>query len=69
MAESAVTLAIVTALAGLALGAVIALVLAGRRSSSELTGRMSQMAESQAAVQARLAEQFQAQERAVTKAL
>lgn len=34
-----------------------------------IAGRLSQMAESQAAVQARLVEQLQAQERAVTKAL
>jgi DNA recombination protein RmuC len=64
-------LAIIAGLAGLGLGAVIAVLLARRErsASAELSGRLSQMAESQAAVQARLAEQFQAQERAVTKAL
>ncbi len=60
-------------LAALAVGAVVALLLArGRDSaadSTELAGRLTQMAESQAAVQARIAEQLQAQERAVTKAL
>ena len=41
----------------------------GERAMSELTGRLSQMAESQAAQQSRLSEQLQAQERAVAKAL
>ena len=40
-----------------------------RQSLAELTGRLSQMAESQAAQQARVAEQLQAQERALAKAL
>jgi DNA recombination protein RmuC len=41
----------------------------GERAMAELTGRLSQMAESQAAQQSRLSEQLQAQERAVAKAL
>jgi DNA recombination protein RmuC len=40
-----------------------------RAEVAEIAGRLAQMAESQAAVQARLAEQMQAQERAVTKAV
>jgi DNA recombination protein RmuC len=60
-------------LAALAVGAVVALLfLRGRGAAvgtTELAGRLSQMAESQAAVQARISEQLQAQERAVTKAL
>jgi len=57
----------------IALGAVAAALFARDRNagdaSAELAGRLSQMAESQAAVQAQLAERLQAQERAVTKAL
>jgi DNA recombination protein RmuC len=59
-------------LAALAAGALIALLLRGRGGGggqAELTGRLAQMAESQAAVQAQLAERLQAQERAVSKAL
>ncbi len=41
----------------------------GRSEVAEISGRLAQMAETQAAVQARLSEQLQAQERAVTKAL
>jgi DNA recombination protein RmuC len=41
----------------------------GERAMAELAGRLSQMAESQAAQQSRLSEQLQAQERAVAKAL
>jgi DNA recombination protein RmuC len=64
-------LAIIAGLAGLGIGAVVAVALArrDRSASAELSGRLSQMAESQAAVQARLGEQLQAQERAVTKAI
>ncbi len=64
-------LVIIAALVGLAAGAAVALAIAlrGRSAATEITGRLSQMAESQAAVQARLGEQLQAQERAVTKAL
>ncbi|MDH3474398.1 MAG: DNA recombination protein RmuC [Rhodospirillales bacterium] len=64
-------LAIIAGLAGLGIGAVVAVALArrDRSASAEISGRLSQMAESQAAVQARLGEQLQAQERAVTKAL
>jgi DNA recombination protein RmuC len=58
------------------LGALVLLWVRGRASEStsraevgEISGRLAQMAESQAAVQARLSEQLQAQERAVTKAL
>ena len=60
-------------LAALAVGAVVALLfLRGRGAvadTGELAGRLTQMAESQTAVQAKIAEQLQAQERAVTKAL
>jgi DNA recombination protein RmuC len=64
-----VTLAIVLLVA---VGLVVGLLRArggGSSNISALEGRLSQMADSQAAVQARLSEQFQAQERAVTKAL
>ena len=67
---------------GLAVGLAVALWIAHRRTAqdsaadsgarqslAELTGRLSQMAESQAAQQARVAEQLQAQERALAKAL
>ena len=58
------------------LGALVLLRARGRAAEAsshaqvaEISGRLAQMAESQAAVQARLSEQLQAQERAVTKAL
>ena len=58
------------------LGALVLLRARGRTAEAssraqvaEISGRLAQMAESQAAVQARLSEQLQAQERAVTKAL
>jgi DNA recombination protein RmuC len=64
---------LIAVLAALVVGAVVAgLLLRGRGAAAdaaELAGRLTQMAESQAAVQARIAEQLQAQERAVTKAL
>jgi len=57
-------------LVALAAGALIALLLRGRGAgTAELSGRLAQMAESQAAVQAQLAERLQAQERAVGKVL
>ncbi len=65
---------ILAILAAIAVGALLAVaVLRGRGGDggrvASLEGRLSQMAESQAAQQARLAEQMQAQERAVTKAV
>lgn len=66
------------ALGGLVLGALIAFFalrafrpggVAAERVIGELAGRLSQMAESQAAQQSRMAEQFQTQERALAKAL
>ena len=65
-------------LAGLGIGALlIALVMTGRQQSDgealraldELSGRMSQMADSQAAQQSRLGEQLQIQERFLARAL
>ncbi len=56
----------------LVLGALAALVfLRGRGAggAAEIAGRLTQMAESQAATQAQLAERLQAQERALTKAI
>ncbi len=65
---------VLIALGGLALLAVLtifALVVAmrGGRGQAEVSGRLAQMAESQAASQAALAERMQAQERAIGKAL
>jgi len=64
-------LAIVVAV--LAVGALVVVLVRGRghaeAGAAELSGRLAQMAESQAAVQAQLAERLQAQERAVSKAL
>ncbi len=66
---------ILAVVAGLLLGAgAVALLMRGRganevAASAELGGRLSQLAESQAAQQSRLGEQLQAQERAITKAL
>jgi len=63
---------ILALVAALALGALLAL-LFGRRGRQEqagdLSGRLAQMADSQAATQAQLAERLQAQERALAKAL
>ncbi len=66
-----VLLAALAVLVLLGLGGLVAAVVlaAGRGRRAELAGRLAQMAESQAALQARLAEQLQAQERAVTQAL
>ena len=66
--------AILAILAALALGALVAyLVTRGRgqgaAETSEIVGRLAQMAESQAATQAQLSERLQAQERSVTKAV
>jgi len=65
--------------AAFGLGLMLALLLASRRGGAgkdaarsdiqEVSGRLAQMAESQAAVQARLAEQMQAQERGLAKAV
>ena len=64
--------------AAFGLGLVLALLLGSRRGAGSdaaraeiqaVSGRLAQMAESQAAVQARLAEQMQAQERALAKAV
>ncbi len=65
--------------AAFGLGLMLALLLVSRRRGAgnddarsdiqEVSGRLAQMAESQAAVQARLAEQMQAQERALSKAV
>jgi DNA recombination protein RmuC len=67
------TLIIAAALAfGLGLLAAVLVLRArgrGGAESAEIAGRLAQMAESQTAVQARLSEQLQAQERAVTKAV
>ncbi len=64
---------IVTVVAALAVGALVVLLLRGRArgdaGNAELVGRLTQMAESQVAVQAQLAERLQAQEKAVSKAL
>jgi len=69
---------IVAIAAAFGLGLMLALLLFGRRGGAgeaaradiqEVSGRLAQMAESQAAVQARLAEQMQAQERALSKAV
>ena len=62
------------AVAVLVIAGLLAIVLLRGRGRGDaevaaIAGRLSQMAESQAAVQARLVEQLQAQERAVTKAL
>jgi len=67
-------LVLVIVLAAVALlGALVTvLLLRGRGGASEaaaLSGRLAQMAESQAAVQAQLSERLQAQERALTRAL
>ncbi len=61
-----VLLAIVGALAVLALAVVL---FARHGGSPELAGRLDQMAQSQAAAQAQLAERMQAQERALAKAV
>ena len=55
----------------LVLGALAVLLLRGRGAgaAAEIAGRLTQMAESQAATQAQLAERLQAQERALTKAV
>jgi DNA recombination protein RmuC len=72
------TSVVIALVAGLVVGAALVAVLWWRRpargrneerSLAELSGRLSQMAESQAAQQSRMAEQLQAQERAVAKAL
>ncbi len=66
--------------AAFGLGLMLALLVSGRRGAAgrgetarsdiqEVSGRLAQMAESQAAVQARLAEQMQAQERALAKSV
>ena len=58
--------------AALALGALVAVLLLrgrGAGTGAEIAGRLTQMAESQAATQAQLAERLQAQERALTKAV
>ncbi len=66
--------------AAFGLGLLLALLLMSRRGAAaggdaaradikEVSGRLAQMAESQAAVQARMAEQMQAQERALAKAV
>jgi DNA recombination protein RmuC len=71
---------IVVVIAAFGLGLLLALLVWGRRGSAtenagaradirEVSGRLAQMAESHAAVQARLAEQMQAQERALSKAV
>jgi len=64
---------IVAVVAVLAVGALVVLLLRGRgqgdAGNAELVGRLTQMAESQVAVQAQLAERLQAQEKAVSKAL
>ena len=62
-------LAIATALAVGALVAVLLLRGRGAGAMAEIAGRLTQMAESQAATQAQLAERLQAQERALTKAV
>ncbi len=62
---------IIATLGALVVGALIAMAFlrgrGGRGEAAELTGRLAQMAESQAAQQVRLSEQLQSQERAVTK--
>ncbi len=72
------TSVIIALVVGSVLGAAVAVALwwlrpgRGReeeRAVAELSGRLSQMAESQAAQQSRIAEQLQTQERAVAKAL
>ncbi len=63
---AALAVLVLVVLGGLVAVAVMA---AGRGRRAELAGRLAQMAESQAAQQARLAEQLQSQERAVTQAL
>jgi DNA recombination protein RmuC len=71
---------IIAVAAAFGLGLMLALLLMSRRSAAaggdaaradikEVSGRLAQMAESQAAVQARLAEQMQAQERTLAKAV
>jgi DNA recombination protein RmuC len=65
---------ILAILAALALGALAAYLATrgrggGAAGTAEIAGRLAQMAESQAATQAQLAERLQAQERAVTKAV
>jgi len=64
---------IVAVAAALGIGALLTLLFmrgrGGGRNDAELAGRLAQMAESQAAVQAQLAERLQAQEKAVGKAL
>ena len=67
-------LVIIALLAALALGAGLALLVArgqrhGTNDLAAIEGRLAQMAETQAAEQAQLAERLQAQERAVTKAV
>ena len=73
--EAALIVALVAALVvALVTAAVLALALARGRGGAQteiaaLAGRLTQMADSQAAVQGKMSEQLQAQERAVTKAL
>ncbi len=62
-------LAIAAALAVGALAAVLLLRGHGAGAASEIAGRLTQMAESQAATQAQLAERLQAQERTLAKAV
>ncbi len=69
---SLLTTVLLALLAALGVSAITLLVLRGRgeaAASTDLVGRLTQMAESQAAVQARIAEQLQTQERSVTRAL
>ena len=69
--DPVIVTAALAAASGLMVGILVAALLSlrGRSLAGELTGRLSQMAESQTAVQARLAEQLQSQERALTKAV
>ena len=65
-------ISILAILAALALGAFVAYLATrgrGAGAAAEIAGRLTQMAESQAATQAQLAERLQAQERALTKAV
>ncbi len=69
---SLLTTLLLALLSALGVAAVAALLLRRRgevEASIDLAGRLTQMAESQAAVQVRIAEQLQSQERAVTRAL
>ncbi len=69
--DPVIVIAALAAAGGLAAGILVAALLSlrGRNLAGELGGRLSQMAESQTAVQARLGEQLQSQERALTKAV